>query len=52
MRDADAGIPVFDAKVNPVPTAEEIMDEAGLCLTSPEGRAFGCRNSAKSMSVT
>jgi hypothetical protein len=46
MMDAeDAGIPVFDAEGKPVPTAEEIMDEAGLCLTSSGNREFGCQDS-------
>jgi hypothetical protein len=45
MEAEDAGIPVFDTEGKPVPTAEEIMDEAGLYLTSFEGREFGRQTS-------
>jgi hypothetical protein len=45
MEAEDASIPVFDTEGKPVPTAEEIMDEAGLYLTSSEGREFGRQTS-------
>jgi len=45
MEAEDAGIPVFAVEGKSVPTAEEIMDEAGLCLTSSGDREFGCQTS-------
>jgi hypothetical protein len=45
MEAEDAGLAAFAAEGKSVPTAEEIMDEAGLCLTSSGDREFGCQTS-------